>query len=88
MQRNVSALHRVLQSTLPPEQVKDVFSRIFSLLNRKIPSHFDEIMPHTLTGKQRILDEATLLESALSKLKVVDTVAISIEDTIRKKYCI
>ena len=68
--------------------MQDVFSRIFSLLNRKIPSHFDEIMPHTATGKQRILDEVSLLESALLKLKVVDTVSFTIEEIIRRKYCI
>ena len=57
--KNVSALHRVLHATLPPEQVQDVFTRIFSLLNRKITTHFEDIMPNTQTGKQRILDEVS-----------------------------
>ena len=61
VQRNVLALHRVLQSLLPPAQLQDVFFRIFSLLNRKIPQHFEEIMPSTPTGRQRIMVRNTYL---------------------------
>lgn len=88
VQRNVLALHRVLQATLPPEQIQDVFSRIFALLNRKIPSHFDEIMPATQTGRQRILDEITHLVTAFSRIKQIDASALtdSLEDTFRKRY--
>ena len=47
VERNVSSLHRVLLTALPQEQVQDVFTRIFALLNRKIVSHFEDIMPST-----------------------------------------
>lgn len=55
VQRNVLALHRVLQALLPTEQLQDVFFRIFALLNRKVPQHFEEVMPSTPTGRQRIM---------------------------------
>lgn len=88
VQRNVTALHRVLSTTLPPEQLQDVFSRIFALLNRKIPTHFEDIMPHSGTGKQRILDEITHLVANLSRLKQIDStsLSVSLEDTFRSKY--
>ena len=88
VQRNVLALHRVLQSILPPAQIQDVFSRIFALLNRKIPSHFEEVMPSTQTGRQRILDEITHLVTAFSRIKQIDASALTdtLEETFRKKY--
>lgn len=88
VQRNVLALHRVLQAVLPPAQIQDVFSRIFALLNRKIPAHFEEIMPSTQTGRQRILDEVTHLVTAFSRIKQVDASALtdSLEETFRKRY--
>jgi vacuolar protein sorting-associated protein 54 len=72
--RNVSALHRVLQEILPSEQIQDIFSRIFASLCRKMPAHFEDIMPDTHTGKQRILDEVTHLVSSLIRLKQVSIV--------------
>ena len=90
IQKNILALHRVLLSILPPEQITDIFSRIFALINRKIPAHFDDIMPSTTVGKQRILDEITHLVSALARLKLMDSTALalnsSLEDCFRKKY--
>lgn len=88
VQRNVLALHRVLQTILPPAQIQDVFSRIFALLNRKIPAHFEEIMPSSQTGRQRILDEITHLVTAFSRMKQIDCSALtdSLEDTFRKRY--
>ena len=85
--RNISALHRVLLETLPAEQLQDIFSRIFSSLCRRLPSHFDDIMPLTQTGKQRILDEVTHLISELYRLKLVETASIgNLEEVFRKKY--
>lgn len=88
VQRNIIALHRVLLTILPPEQIMDVFSRIFALLCRKIPSHFDEVMPNTQTGKQRILDEVTHLITSFSRLKQIDCTQLtnSLEESFRKKY--
>ena len=85
--RNISALHRVLLETLPGEQLQDIFSRIFASLSRRLPSHFEDIMPLTQTGKQRILDEVTHLISELYRLKQVETSGIgNLEEIFRKKY--
>jgi vacuolar protein sorting-associated protein 54 len=84
--RNVSAMHRVLQSYLPPDQMRDVFTRIFILLNSKIPSHFDEILPSTQTGRQRIVDEIGHLGGNLARLKHTDGSALTIDETFRKKF--
>jgi len=87
VQRNVLALHRVLQSLLPSEQLQDVFFRIFALLNRKIPQHFEEVMPSTPTGRQRIMDEVTHMVLALSRLKQVDGSSLqSLEETFKRRY--
>jgi vacuolar protein sorting-associated protein 54 len=84
--RNVTAMHRVLQSYLPPDQMRDVFTRIFILLNSKIPSHFDEILPSTQTGRQRIVDEIGHLGGNLARLKHTDGSALTIDETFRKKF--
>ena len=88
IQKNVVTLHKVLISLLPNEQIQDIFTRIFSLLNRKLVAHFDEIMPNTATGKQRILDEVTHFVSTLARLKAVDSTILTgqLEDAFRKKY--
>jgi vacuolar protein sorting-associated protein 54 len=86
--KNVATLHRVLIEVLPPELMQEVFSRIFNSLSRKMPSHFDDIMPATETGKQRILDEVTHIVSGFSRLKLVDcTGPMSLlDDTFRRRY--
>lgn len=88
MSRNITTLHKVLVAILPPEQMTDVFFRIFGLLNRRIPVHFEEIDPTTVIGRQRILDEVTHLVSTLSRLKHVDGSVLTeqLEETMRKKY--
>lgn len=84
--RNVTALHRVLSATLPPEQVQNVFTRIFMHLNRKIPLHFDDIKPTTQTGKQRILDEVSHLVISFQRLPQITASAVTLEETFKKKY--
>lgn len=86
--KNVTALHRVVSSIVPPEQVQDIFSRIFSLLSRKMPTHFEEIMPATQTGRQRILDEVAHLVTSFSRLKQIDckTATFALEEAFRKRY--
>jgi vacuolar protein sorting-associated protein 54 len=88
--RNVSALHRVLVQLLPPELLQDIFQRIFSLLNRKIPTHFEEIMPNTQTGKQRILDDVSHVVTTFSRLKQIDCKAqvTQLEESFRKRYAV
>lgn len=88
IQRNVTALHRVLMETLPPEQLQDVFSRIFAALNRKIPAHFDEVLPSTQAGKQRIMDEVSHTTGAFCRLKLIDCTSSSaqLEEIFKKRY--
>ena len=77
-----------MQMYLPPDQMLDVFTRIFSLLSRRVPGHFSEVMPSTQTGKQRIIDEAVHLVHTLSGLKFISTETLTIEDTLRKRYAV
>eukprot|EP00605_Chrysophyceae_sp_TOSAG23-4_P002849 GSChrysophyteH1.ASY1.ANO1.3138.1 assembled CDS len=88
--KNITALHRVLllDAMLPLEQVQDVFSRIFALLLRKLPTHFEDVMPHTKTGKQRILDEATHITATFSLLKNIECSGEmkQIEELFQRKY--
>lgn len=86
--KNVTALHRVLLSTLPVDQVHDVFSRIFALLNRKIFHHFESIeqLPTTQAGRQRILDEISHLVNACTLLKHVDATSLTLEETFKAKF--
>lgn len=84
--KNISALHRVLQESLPVEQIQDIFSRIFAAISRKIPQHFDEILPTTKAGKQRILDEISHLVGELSRLKGESAALNALEESFRKKY--
>jgi vacuolar protein sorting-associated protein 54 len=85
---NVAALHRVLSESLPATDLQHVFQRIFSVLVRKIPSHFEEIMPSTQTGRQRILDEVTHMITNFSRLKIIDCTSYltALEDTFRRRY--
>jgi hypothetical protein len=84
---NVSSLHRVLLTCLPAEQISDIFGRIFALLNRTIPAHFEEVLPNTLAGRQRIMDEISHLLTSFSRLKQVDaSVLHSLEETFKHRY--
>jgi vacuolar protein sorting-associated protein 54 len=88
IQKNIITLHKVLITILPNEQISDIFTRIFSLLNRKLLSHFEDIFPSTTTGKQRILDEITYLVTNLSRLKAIDSTILTtqLEESFRRKY--
>eukprot|EP01039_Chlorochromonas_danica_P009435 gene9435-10424_t len=88
MQKNILTLHKVLNGILPAEEMQDIFLRIFHLINRKVPVHFEEVMPSSVAGKQRILDDITHLVFSLSKLKHVDTSVLTaqLEDHFRKKF--
>lgn len=73
--KNIEALHRVLitDTMLPLEQAQDIFSRVFALLQRKLPKHFETIKPATRAGRQRILDEVGHLGNALALLRQLDS---------------
>lgn len=84
--KNITALHRVLLSHLPPTQLQYVFNCIFSVLNRKIVDHFEEIHPSTQTGRQRIVDEIIHLTTSFSRLKLINSHNLNIEENMRRKY--
>jgi vacuolar protein sorting-associated protein 54 len=84
--RNLTALHRVLESLLPDTQLQDVFSRILAALTRKMMQHFELVRPASQAGRQRIMDEVAHLASALSLLKRIDTSAFAVEESFRTKY--
>ena len=88
--RNISALHRVLYDSLSSELLQDIFNRIFALLARRVPSHFDDynINPSTESAKQRIIEEIMKMTSVLGKLKGVESPAAMnlITDAFLKKY--
>ncbi len=75
LSKNLEALHRVLitDATLPLEQAQDVFSRVFALLQRKLPKHFEGITPRTKAGRQRVLDEIGHLGNALALLRFLNS---------------
>ena len=76
LKRNIEALHRVLitDGMLPLEQAQDVFSRVFALLQRRLPKHFESIIaPSTKTGKRKILDEVGHLGNAFALLRQLDS---------------
>ncbi len=80
--------NRVLLESLPVELFADIFFRIFSMIARRVPAHFEDIMPATLTGKQRLLEEIGHTITALGRLKGVDSAAslLAVEESFRKKY--
>jgi vacuolar protein sorting-associated protein 54 len=88
--KNLTALHRVLHEALPTALLRDIFSRIFALIGRRICAHFEDqnIMPATQTGRQRILDEISHTLAALALLKDTDPgkSLIAAEEAFRKRY--
>ena len=52
--------------------------------------HFEDTMPNTTAGKQRILDEVAHLVIAFSRLKQIDQVALTatatLEESFRRRY--
>jgi hypothetical protein len=77
--KGVCAMHKILQQQLPPEQLQDVFCRIVTLLNRKVPECCLSIgsTPSTLKGRRRILNEVDFISSSLSGLSGVDSSSLN-----------
>lgn len=88
IQKNVSVLHKVLSDFLSPPQLKEVFSKIFSLLSRKLVIHFEGVQPLSRTGKQHVLDAVGQTTSALGQLLHVDAAGMidTVEAAFKKKY--
>ena len=81
---NTKKMHQVLNVMLPPELLRDVFSRIFAYLDHKVPSLYKDYaaakpdpnapnkpsfaMPTTDNGKQRMVKEVEYMTKTLNCL--------------------
>jgi vacuolar protein sorting-associated protein 54 len=81
---NTRKMHQVLSSLLPPDQLQDVFSRIFAFVDQKVPSLFlstaedrqntsnpSFVFPKTDEGKHRLLVEVDTMTNNLNGLEGV-----------------
>jgi hypothetical protein len=76
---NTKKMHQVLLSMLPPELLRDVFSRIFAYLDHKVPSLFKASaiseqafsMPSTDEGKLQMIKEVGYMATTLNSLEGV-----------------
>ena len=77
---NTKKMHQVLKSLLPPEHLRDVFSRIFSFVDTKVPelliSAADNgdvkfTLPRTDLGKKQLLLETQNMITSLNGLEGV-----------------
>jgi vacuolar protein sorting-associated protein 54 len=77
---NTKKMHQVLKTLLPPEHLRDVFSRIFAFVDRKIPALLISAsenedsgfgFPETDDGKKRLLMEMEAMILALNGLEGV-----------------
>ena len=71
---------------LPPEQVQEIFSRIFELLNRQVPEYFANVKPVTPAGEQRVLDEIMHLSQSLERLRGVKAANLNLEGHFRQRF--
>lgn len=77
---NTRKMHQVLSSLLPPDHLQDVFSRIFSFLDQKVPALFFAsatpnsnnqgafYFPTTDPGKRQMLVEVERMTTSLNSL--------------------
>ena len=79
-------MHKVLSAQLPPEQVQEIFSRIFDLLNHKVPDYFASVDPSTPAGQQRVLDDIQYLSHSLDRLRGVSAANLKLEDHFRARF--
>lgn len=84
--KNTSTMHKVLSAQLPPEQVQEIFSRIFELLNRQVPEYFANVKPTTPAGEQRVLDDVMFLSESLERLRGVKAANLDLETHFRGRF--
>jgi vacuolar protein sorting-associated protein 54 len=84
--KNTTTLHKVLSAQLPPEQVQEIFSRIFELFNQKIPEFFAEVSPRTPAGQQRLVDEITYLCHSMERLRGVSAANLDLEAHFHSRF--
>ena len=87
MGKNTTALHRVLVSVLPGSELKDVFSRIIAVINRKVPRHFESVAPTGTVAKRAIVDDVNnTVDSYFRRLPAVDMDQLELEQHFSGKY--
>ena len=79
-------MHKVLSAQLPPEQVQEIFSRIFELLNRQVPEYFANVRPTTPAGEQRVVDDIVFLSESLERLRGVKAANLDLETHFRGRF--
>ncbi|RHY01970.1 hypothetical protein DYB25_005479 [Aphanomyces astaci] len=71
--QNTVKLYQVLSPVLPPLQMQAVFSRVFDMLEHKMPSCFKAVQPHTAAGKRRVVADVVAFVDSFHELRgVVD----------------
>ncbi len=83
--KSVTILYKVLAQQLPPEQMKELFSRILMLLSKLIPDYFSSLSPrpNTELSRARVLKEASFISNALLRLPGMDSKNMTLYDTMR-----
>ena len=84
--KNAQTMHKVLSANLPPEQVQEIFSRIFELLNRKVPQYFETVSPATPAGQQRLVDDVQHLTHSLERLRGINAAVLNLEPHFRQRF--
>jgi vacuolar protein sorting-associated protein 54 len=67
--RNIKSLHKSLHGLLPASELQDIFTRIFALINTKLPSMYSVAMPKTDDGVRRVCND---IRHALRCLKALE----------------
>ena len=84
--RNLGALHGVLAKQLPPDQLQEVCSNIFELLNKKLPAVFANVRPKTDDGRTRAVDDLRFLVGAVAKLPGVSSDNLRLDAFIAEHF--
>ncbi|KAH9126589.1 hypothetical protein LEN26_008869 [Aphanomyces euteiches] len=69
--QNTVKLYQVLSPVLPPLQMQVIFSRVFDMLEHKMPACFKAVQPKTKAGKQRLIDDIVAFVESFHELKDV-----------------
>ena len=83
--KSTTTLHTVLHKVLPPEQMHEVFARIFDLFSRRVPLYFTKVSPSTPQGCQRVRDDISHLVEQLGGLEAIQSDCSQLQDDIYKQ---
>ena len=84
----LSQLHNLLVQLLPPDQVKNIFTQIVSMLNMRIPAHFKDIEASSLSSQavQRILLDVSHLVAVLRRVRGLRDRGRTLDRHFRDRY--